>query len=502
MVDSSDASIRKEFIVQQNQLPWELRHKQKIVIDDVVQYFDLKSGRLKNIFSFPYLDEREFKLYLRKLATRKQLPDKGYFWLINTEIYERPFGLITTVTYIAAIRVKESDNRFELVKRLVTEMKHFYYYYEPTKEIVKTKVGDEEIEEEVTYQNIYKQVLLDAKDNPHTKEYQRREEMLEEALEMLSPVGEIYKLRLEIIYDKLLKVNPILIVSMSQFDYFFERYKRLVKKIEPLIPLKLLYSHTDREEYEFLLTYIEHLKERIEKLKEEFTNFMNEYNAEDVHFTEDKQFLVENTPLQKQTSALLATAQTLVKDCIRLFEPRPEYKKDKDGFSVTDEGYLKMIDGRLFPSLLTIELRRTFTNLPQNEEKTREIEEAVLEYLNKKAQDAQLKNENYKKQTRKPATKSKDKDKFHEKVPVPPKNEKVTSVEQSQKEPIEKILSKDQFNYLFTELEQGNKDFIPVILGSFIYNFKRDNRNSDFNYKTDEQYLADLIQLFEESAKK
>lgn len=362
LVESTTLERKNKFQLIHNPAPSSIRLTDDLKMEDIHGYYDF-SERMQNKYKFPFFDEREFGVYRkRKLGGKKMMPHRGWFWVVGTEMEERPFGLVTVSTYVAMVTIRPSDNRFELVKKLKVEEKNFFYYYQPTKE----KNEDDDI---VVYQGIYKQVTLDAEDNPYTEEYRRREALLDAAYLKLSRVGETYLSMVSIICEKVFKQKVKNITVVQDFLRFFNRYERDIKRLEPLLPLKIVYSHVDSEQYEYIKNHIEEIKNEVKQIKKELEPLVLLYGETPLNFVD------EEIKYQKSMQKIYNKCRKLVKRCRSLFRARPEYKM---GEEPDIRGYIGKLEDKLVPSLVTIETGRTFTIRPSNEEKIQELEEKLL----------------------------------------------------------------------------------------------------------------------------
>ncbi|MCC2425452.1 hypothetical protein, partial [Bacillus wiedmannii] len=203
-----------------------------------------------------------------------------------------------------------------------------------------------------------------------TLEYKRRVQLMEMCFERLEKENNAYLKLLESASVDLTerKKEPHFV---GEFIEYFTNYQAHFAILEPFLPLKTLFNHTDSENYQRICSFLERLKISVSKtlttLRKMQTNGITDDLREPQHVKEFTSFQNVKKEIQKMFS---------------LREEKEQTGKRKVVIQKTD-GFYDWDENRMYPNLIQIETSRFFKNVPgTKEQREREINEIHQGMLN------------------------------------------------------------------------------------------------------------------------
>ncbi|GAB6482764.1 hypothetical protein bcgnr5376_55980 [Bacillus cereus] len=343
----------------------------------VTKGFDFENKDDGNLI-YPYYNEREDSFYDLLFQGLKMLPAKGFFWLVDTAVENKPFGMYRTETSISKVMRKQNDFRFPNVKKLrdnpregksYIDEKYFYYDFEEEK-------------------YIQVKIELDKEGNPandETEELYRRRETIDYITVRFSKVlreyREFFIRKYEYIQSKSKDVN-----NTKTYIEIFTAYRELLTEAKQKLPVKLILGHVDSQEYAVLS---EHIDSKISEVLENIAaidKILKHENTEIVVFTQEEWAIKYKAIFERLGSSFKSG---YLKSVLDFITRRPEYEKQP---KYTVSGYIVIKDEkgfvkRLIPNLGTVESRDFFTEFQSSDDKVVEYERKLIEHLNNELVD-------------------------------------------------------------------------------------------------------------------
>lgn len=343
----------------------------------ITKGFDFKNKDNGNLI-YPYYNEREDHFYDLLFQGLKMLPAKGFFWLVDTTVENKPFGMYRTETSISKVMRKQNDFRFPNVQKLrdnpregksYIDEKYFYYDFEEEK-------------------YIQVNIELDKEGNPvndETEELYRRRETIDYITTRFSRVlreyREFFIRKHEFIRNESKDVN-----NTKTYNEIFSTYHELLTEAKQKLPVKLILGHVDAEEYNILSEYIDSkISEVLENIAT-IDEIVKQENTEIVVFTQGDWAIKYKSIFEKLGPSFKSGYLKTILDFITR---RPEYEKQPkytvSGYIITkdEKGFVR----RLIPNLGTVESRDFFSELQSSDDKVAEYERELIEHLNNELEE-------------------------------------------------------------------------------------------------------------------
>ncbi|MGM2612126.1 hypothetical protein [Bacillus cereus group sp. BceL008] len=339
-------SDKREFQITYQEVPSYFSQKNEMGIDDVKECFNFDVQNCT--YQFPYIEERD-TIEVQEFLGRRTVPAKDFFWSMKTTKEEKMFGIVDVTFRINKVSVKTNEERFEQTQTVFKDQTFYYYDYE---------------------QGVYVQINKKGKENDNTLEYKRRVQLMEMCFERLEKENNAYLKLLESASIDLTerKKEPHFV---AEFIEYFTNYEAHFAILEPFLPLKMLFNHTDSENYQRICSFLERLKISVSKtlttLRKMQTNGITDDLREPQHVKEFTSFQNVKKEIQKMFS---------------LREEKEQTGKRKVIIHKTD-GFYDWDENRMYPNLIQIETSRFFKNIPgTKEQREREINEIHQGMLN------------------------------------------------------------------------------------------------------------------------
>lgn len=332
-------SDKREFIIKKQEVPSHFSQKDEMGIDDVKEFFGFDVP--KCTYQFPHIEERD-TIEVTEFLGRRTVPAKDFFWSMKVIKEEKMFGIVDVTFKINKVYVKSNEERFEQIQTVFKDQTFYFYDYE---------------------QEQYVQINKKGKENDNTQEYKRRVQLMEMCFERLEKENNSYLKLLETASVDLTKrtKEPHYV---DEFIEYFTNYQAHFAILEPFLPLKILFNHTDSTNYQRICTFLERLKnlvsESLTTLKKMQKNGILDDLREPQHVKEFTSFQYVKKEIQKM---------------FRLREEQEQTGKRKVVVEKTD-GFYEWDEDRMYSNLVQIETSRFFKNAPgTKEQREREIDE-------------------------------------------------------------------------------------------------------------------------------
>jgi hypothetical protein len=352
----------------------DLRMDEKIVTAG----FDFKKIE-EGIAIFPYFNEREEDYYNNLFSDVKMTPPKGYFWYVDTDIENSPFGVYKTNSYIAKVTRKPSDFRFDNVMKLRNNPKNDEVY-EDEKEFYFDYQNEKYVQVTVKY------VKDGSPANPDTEELDNRKRAIRYIMKRFSIVLKSYRLFLEKNRDQLVKSMSGMVSSTNGYKNIYKLYLSMLNEAAKIMPLKLILGQITAEEYEVLMKEIGLKKVELYEYLAIIEDVLEKENVSEVIFNQG-----EWVTKYMQLYDVLGSKDTLgyLKNIKSFITKKQEYDKspiyNTVGYIVVRDELNKAV--KLVPNIITVETRDFYTEFQSSSDKITEYERKVLEYLNKEKTD-------------------------------------------------------------------------------------------------------------------
>lgn len=349
---------KREFEITFKEVPSHFSQKKEMGIEDVKDFFHFDVENCT--YQFPRIEERE-TIGVPEFMGRKTVPSKNFFWSMKTEKEEKMFGIVDVLFKINKVSVKANEERFEQTQTVFKEATSYYYDYE---------------------KNEYVQINRKGKDNPNTQEYLRRVELLEMCFERLEKENDTY---LKLLETAALYLTNQKTVDVVAFIDYFEDYKAHYSILQPFLPLKMLFNHTDSENYGQINAFFKRINQKVDETLLELKTMRTNGILGD---------------LRDHTMKAYHDQYTLFLDIKKelqvMFQIRDEIEIQKRGKepSQTMDGFYKFDKKRMYENLIQIETVRFFKNSPGTKEQREKEIEALHKRSLESAQLVQDENEN------------------------------------------------------------------------------------------------------------
>jgi len=350
-----------------------LRTKKKLSFDEVSHL--LKYDNDNGNYTFIYYDEREEPIYKDNRNGGYKVPSKSFWWVIKSKVIPKQLGIVVVEIIIGKMVRNENDWRWmKDDKPEHQEEKLFYYDYENEKYIQvfldtdkskKKKKKDENTEPSEREQYI--------------EEYKKRLDMIDYVDERMAEMEEEYYIELDNTTKKVKSLYSDHDHTSHVFELLFSSFLNYkINYFDKYFSIKLSLNHVDLTEYLKTIKFMNELELKIEKARLKNQDMQIKYNNSNIPYTDSP--YKENDELYNFHRYLKAAANEIQKmlypRVIKPFNP----KKNKD---ISLDGYYRYTLKKLYPSLGTIELRRSMTDLPMKTTDWEKQEKQILKSLNK-----------------------------------------------------------------------------------------------------------------------
>lgn len=348
-----------------------LRTKKKLSFDEVSHL--LKYDNDNGNYTFIYYDEREEPIYKDYMNGGYKVPSKGFWWVIISKVIPKQLGIVVVEITIGKMVRNENDWRWmKDDKPEHQEEKLFYYDYDNKKYVQVFMDTDKSKKKKKKNEN----------DEPserelYIEEYKKRLEVIDYVDERMAEMEEEYCIELnstakevkDLFSNHTSHNFELLFSSFLNYKFnYFDRY----------FSIKLSFNHVDLTEYLKTIEFMDELELTIEKARFRNQDMQIKYNNSNIPYTDSP--YKENDELYNFHRYLKAAANEIQKmlypRVIKPFNP----KKNKD---ISLDGYYRYTLKKLYPSLGTIELRRSMTDLPMKTTDWEKQEKQILKSLNK-----------------------------------------------------------------------------------------------------------------------
>lgn len=369
----SEKSIKKTFDVTYIDLSTKiegLQYKKELSFDDINKYFtyDNDDGN----YTFVFFDERDLPIYKQVLNGGFKVPSKNFWWVIECKLVKKQLGIFVVMVKIGKMVRNESDWRWiKDDKPAYEEEKIFYYDYENDKFLQvflnsdkkKGKKKKQEESEEKSEREIY------------IEEYKKRMEVINYIDERMARIEDEYAHALNDATGSIIRLNSE--HTSHNYGQMFKEFTNFkTEQFDKFFSIKLSLGHVDFSEYVRLTKYMNEVAKKVTKASQKNNELQEIYSTALSYVRE---------PYQNKDdvkSAYDDYMKTTYDQMVRILKPRtivPFNYKNKD--KVTIDGYYDYSNLRLYPSLGTVELRRSLTKIAYKKSDWDRYEKILLSAL-------------------------------------------------------------------------------------------------------------------------
>lgn len=339
-------SDKREFQITYQEVPSHFSQKDEMGIDDVKECFNFDVPNCT--YQFPYIEERD-TIEVTEFLGRRTIPAKDFFWSMKVVKEEKMFGIVDVTFRINKVSVKTNEERFEQTQTVFKDQTFYFYDYE---------------------QGVYVQINKKGKENDNTQEYKRRVQLMEMCFERLEKENNAYL--------KLLESASIDLTErtkephfVGEFIEYFTNYQAHFAILEPFLPLKTLFNHTDSENYQRICSFLDRLKISVSETLTTLRKMQTNGISDDLREPQHVEAFTDFQDVKKRIKKMFA-----------LREEKEQTGKRKVIVHKTD-GFYDWDENRMYPNLIQIETSRFFKNIPgTKEQREREINEIHQGMLN------------------------------------------------------------------------------------------------------------------------
>ncbi|GEN55514.1 hypothetical protein [Halobacillus faecis] len=247
-----------DFKVKKNDIDESMFSQERMVVDDLSVYFNgYENAGLE--FPFPYGDTRRAEIHNYCFLGRKAIPWRGFHWSIRPVVKYKQHGVVEVTLMIEKLTFNRNNKKYDTASLEDIEVKEYYFDYE---------------------EQLYKEVV----DSQKNKFKERKEELAKRKL-----LNRALNYQIEVIHSEYVKeldkaakyfnsIKQSTLSRVEEFRDFFEQAKGILAQIKKYFKIKYVCAHVDRDNYDYLMDYINKSIEKVSVAHQEIQMLNGDVN--------------------------------------------------------------------------------------------------------------------------------------------------------------------------------------------------------------------------------